>query len=201
VSADESALLVVIDMQRVFADPDSPWSIPDFVTLETPISRLLTAFGERAVFTRFMVPADPAGSWRRYFHEWSFALEPGAEKLFELAAPWSDYGRRPIDKPTFSAYGAELQAAFAGRLGVTTLVLCGVSTECCVLATALAAADDGIAVRIVRDACASVDRATHEAALHVALTGFAPLIGLTTVEQELEWVAGDGAPAYVNETG
>jgi nicotinamidase-related amidase len=60
-----------------------------------------------------------------------------------------------------------------------------------VLATALAAADDGMAVRIVRDACASVDRATHEAALHVALTGFAPLIGLSTVEEELAPVAGD----------
>lgn len=182
--ADEDALLVVIDLQRVFADPDSPWSIPDFATLEEPVSRLLTAFGVRAAFTRFVVPADPAGSWRTYFREWSFALEPGAEQLFELAAPWSDYGRRPIDKPTFSAYGSELQF-LVRRLGVSTLVLCGVSTECCVLATALAAADDGMAVRIVRDACASVDRATHAAALQVALTGFAPLIALTTVEEEL----------------
>jgi nicotinamidase-related amidase len=189
-SGDENALLVVIDMQRVFADPDSPWSIPEFATLEEPISRLLTAFGERATFTRFVVPAEPTGSWRTYFREWSFAVEPGAEKLFELAAPWSDDGRRPIDKPTFSAYGSELQHVIR-RLRVSTLVLCGVSTECCVLATALAAADDGMAVRIVRDACASVDRATHEAALHVALTGFAPLIAISSVEEELAPVAGD----------
>src|SRR5579859_6718017 len=106
---DEGALLVVVDMQRVFADPESPWSIPDFDTLEEPISRLLKAFGERAVFTRFVVPAEPTGSWHTYFREWSFALEPGAEELFELATPWSEYGRRSIDKPTFSAYGAELQ--------------------------------------------------------------------------------------------
>jgi nicotinamidase-related amidase len=182
--SDEDALLVVIDMQRVFADPVSPWAIPDFPTLEEPIFRLLTAFGERVTFTRFVVPAEPAGSWRTYFREWSFALEPGAERLFELAAPWSDDGRRPIDKPTFSAYGSELQNVVR-RLGITTLVLCGVSTECCVLATALAAVDDGMAVRIVRDACASVDQATHEAALHVALTGFAPAIALTTVGDEL----------------
>ncbi len=187
--ADEDALLVAIDLQRVFADPESPWSIPDFATLEEPISRLLTAFGERAVFTRFVVPAEPTGSWRTYFREWSFALEPGAEELFELAEPWSKYGRRPIDKPTFSAYGAELQH-LVRRLEVSTLVLCGVSTECCVLATALAAADDGTAVRIVRDACASVDRATHAAALQVALTGFAPLIALTTGEEQLHGGAG-----------
>lgn len=185
---DEDALLVVVDMQRVFADPDSPWSIPDFATLEKPIARLLTAFGERAVFTRFVVPDEPTGSWGTYFREWSFALEPGAEELFELAAPWSEYSRRPIDKPTFSAYGSQLQFLIH-QWGVSTLVLCGVSTECCVLATALAAADDGMAVRIARDACASVDRATHAAALQVALTGFAPLITLTSVDEELN--AGD----------
>src|SRR5947209_7868096 len=127
--ADDDALLVVVDMQRIFADPESPWSIPDFATLEEPISRLLKAFGERAVFTRFVVPAEPTGSWRTYFREWSFVLEPRVEELFELATPWSEYGRRSIDKPTFSAYGVELQQ-MTHRFGVSTLVLCGVSTEC-----------------------------------------------------------------------
>ncbi len=35
------------------------------------------------------------------------------------------------------------------------MVLCGVSTDCCVLMTALAAVDDGVAVRVVADACAA----------------------------------------------
>jgi nicotinamidase-related amidase len=178
------ALLVVVDMQRVFAEPDSPWCVPDFATLEQPIASLLGKFGERAVFTRFMVPAVPAGGWREYYREWSFMLEPGAERLLELAAPWSEVQRPVIDKPTFSSYGPELQAV-ARRLQASTLVLCGVSTECCVLATALAAADDGVSVRIVRDACASVDRASHQAALHVAVAGFAPLITLATVQEEI----------------
>ena len=76
-SGVEDALLVVVDMQRVFAEPDSPWCIPDFATLEQPISRLLKAFGERAVFTRFLVPAVPEGGWREYYREWSFILKPG----------------------------------------------------------------------------------------------------------------------------
>lgn len=180
----EDALLVVIDLQRVFAEPDSPWCVPGFATLEAPISRLLQACGERAVFTRFVAPAVPEGSWRKYYREWSFMLEPDAKKLLELAAPWCDHRRPVIDKLTFSAYGAELQA-LSRRLDASTLVLCGVSTECCVLATALAAADDGRAVRIVHDACASVDQATHEAALHVARAGFSPLISLVSVEEEL----------------
>jgi nicotinamidase-related amidase len=183
-SGREDALLVVIDMQRVFAEPDSPWSVPDFPRLEEPISRLLEAFGERAVFTRFVVPDVLVGSWRDYYREWSFVLEPDGERLLELAPPWSDHHHTVIDKPTFSAYGYELQA-LARRLDTSTLVLCGVSTECCVLATALAAADDGMSVRIVADACASVDRAAHEAALLVAITGFSPMIALTTVAEEI----------------
>ena len=41
------------------------------------------------------------------------------------------------------------------------LVLVGVSTDCCVLSTALAAADEGVSVRVVADACAGVDDDTH----------------------------------------
>lgn len=178
----QGALLVVVDMQRVFADSDSPWCVPGFDTLKAPIARLLTAFGERTVATRFMPPDVPTGSWQQYYREWSFIQQPGAAPLLELAWPWSG-NHRPIDKPTFSAYGQELKVLIRARTA-NTLVLCGVSTECCVLATALAAADDGMAIRIVRDACASVDMATHEAALHVALAGFSPLITLSTVDWE-----------------
>jgi nicotinamidase-related amidase len=184
ISGAGDALLVVVDMQRVFAEPDSPWCVPDFATLEGPISKLVQSFGERVVFTRFVTPDVPAGSWRDYYREWSFILEPEARPLLELAVPWSEHPGTVIDKPTFSAYGAELRDLLR-RSDTSTLVLCGVSTECCVLATALAAADDGVSVRIVRDACASVDNAAHEAALHVALTGFAPMIALTTVAEEI----------------
>jgi nicotinamidase-related amidase len=183
-SGTEDELLVVVDMQRVFAEPDSPWCVPEFATLDEPISHLVHAFGERVVFTRFVTPDAPAGSWRDYYQEWSFILEPEAQPLLELAAPWSEQPGTVIDKQTFSTYGSELRDLMR-RFDTSTLVLCGVSTECCVLATALAAADDGVWVRIVRDACASVDRAAHEAALHVALTGFAPMIALTTVAEEI----------------
>ena len=45
------------------------------------------------------------------------------------------------------------------------MVLAGVSTDCCVLSTALAAADAGVRVRVVADACAGVSEAGHERAL------------------------------------
>ncbi len=141
-------------------------------------------FGDRVVFTRFLAPDVPVGAWREYYREWSFAREPAGTALSALASPWNDTRLPVIDKITFSGYGQELRESL-GRAHADTLVLCGVSTECCVLATAMAAADGGVAVRIVGDACASVDRATHEAALHVAVTGFAPLITVTTVDEEV----------------
>ena len=68
--------------------------------------------------------------------------------------------------------------------GAGTIVLTGVSTDCCVLSTALAAADAGVAVRVVADACAGASEADHQRALD-AMALYAPLITLTTVAEVL----------------
>jgi len=174
-------LLVVVDMQRVFGEPDSPWATPGFDTVVGPIARLVAAFGERVAFTRFLVPDVPEGSWTGYYELWRFAREPGAERLLELAAPFAGGPHPLVEKPTFSKWGPELRA-LAGPAG--TLVLCGVATDCCVIATAVAAADAGMYVRVVADACRGIDDAAHERALAV-MAGFPPQITLTTVEREL----------------
>ena len=63
------------------------------------------------------------------------------------------------------------------------LVLCGLSTDCCVLATALGAIDAGARVRVVADACAA-EPTLHDAALAI-LRRRAPQLTLTTVADEL----------------
>jgi nicotinamidase-related amidase len=50
-----------------------------------------------------------------------------------------------------------------------------VSTDCCVLSTALAAADAGVTVRVVADACAGVDDESHRRTLDV-LALYGPLV-------------------------
>jgi nicotinamidase-related amidase len=67
------------------------------------------------------------------------------------------------------------------------LVLCGLSTDCCVLATALAAIDAGARVRVVADACAA-EPALHDAALAI-LRRRTPQLTLTTVADELSVAA------------
>lgn len=174
-------LLVVVDMQRVFAEPSSPWAVPDFSQLAAPIERLLGHFGDRVLFTRFLVPIQPEGAWQAYYRDWNFIREPGKAPLLELTAPCA--GRGPVlDKTTFSAYGPRLRE-LAGP--DQTIVLCGVSTECCVLATAVAAADNGLQVHVVRDACAAGSVAVHEAALLVLESGFAPMVRISTVDEEV----------------
>jgi nicotinamidase-related amidase len=175
-----SPLLAVIDMQRFFA-PGQAWAVPGFDELIEPIDRLVRGYRDRVVFTRFVVPETPSGSWVAYYERWPEVVGPDKRALAELVEPWAARDAPTVDKPTFSAWGPRL-ASLVGEDG--ELVLCGVSTNCCVLATALAAVDAGVTVRVAADACAGDDAAMHERALAV-LAGFAPQLVISSVEAEL----------------
>jgi nicotinamidase-related amidase len=172
--------LAVIDMQRVFGEPGSPWLTPRFAEVVEPIRRLAEAFRPRVVFTRFVAPAQPHGAWQRYYEQWPFALQPPGARIYELADPFAAMAGPTVDATTFGKWGPEL----AARAGRGPLVLAGVSTDCCVLSTALAAADDGIAVRVVGDACAGVDDESHAQALHI-LGLYGPLVEVVTLADVL----------------
>jgi nicotinamidase-related amidase len=165
----DAGWLAVIDMQRIFADPDSEWRAPRFAEIVEPVKRLAAAFADRVTFTRFIAPDVPAGAWRSYYDRWPFALQPPDSPVYELAA---DFGPVPtLEVTTFGKWGPEL----AEWVGSGRLVLAGVSTDCCVLSTALAAADAGVAVQVVADACAGATDETHKQALDI-MSLYAPLI-------------------------
>ena len=174
-------LLVVVDMQELFRDPTSPWLIPRFDELVGPIGRLVAAFGGRVAYTRFEVPDVPLGSWGPYYETFASVTDPANAAWFELAEPYRHGARHVIGRPVFDAWGARMRA-LAGE--PPTIVLCGVATDCCVISTALPAADAGAFVRVVGDACRGSSDASHAAAIRV-LSGYAPQIAITTVEDEL----------------
>jgi len=176
--------LVVIDMQNAFAAADSPWFTPSFGAAHERIAALLPLFGERVVFTRFVPPAVIKGSWEAYYGKWQFAMAPDAAALWTLVAPWQD--RPSLDSHRFSKWGPELHR-LARR--ADSIVLCGVSTECCVLGTALAAVDDGVFVRIVADACGAKTPEIHEGALSV-LDGRAPQLVISDTIAERSRLGG-----------
>lgn len=170
---------MVIDLQPAFSHPDSPWFTPALDAVTRQIERLVPKFDERVLFTRFVPPDAPWGSWQPYYDKAAWALQPGAAPLWELDAKWA--GRPSFGKHTFSKWGAQARRYIDVD---DVVVLCGVSTECCVLMTALAAVDDGAHVRVVADACASKSTHSHQQALAL-MGGRAPQVRITTVHEEL----------------
>ncbi len=171
------SLLAVIDMQRVFGEPDSDWFAPRFAEILGPVRQLTEAFAPRVIFTRFIAPQQPAGAWRQYYEQWPFALQPPGARIYELVDEFAGEPGPVLDASTFSKWTPELSAVVSpsGRL-----VLAGVSTDCCVLSTAVAAADAGVAVQVVADACAGATDASHAQALAI-LRLYAPLIEVVSL--------------------
>lgn len=168
------AVLVVVDMQPVFADPGSPWAAPRFAEALPVVRSLAEAAGpDRTVFTRFVAPERPAGAWVAYYADWPFALQPPDAPAYAIVPELTDLAGAAagVTATTFGKWGADL-AAHVGP--GDTMLLTGVSTDCCVLSTALAAADAGVAVRVVAEACAGADDAAHTRALD-AIALYAPL--------------------------
>lgn len=163
--APTDSWLVVIDPQVIFASPDSAWGSPFFAEALPRIRALADAFGDRVLVTRWMPTADRTTSWGAYFAAWPFADQPPTDPLFALVPEAADLSSHPsLDLPTFGKWGPELEA-LVGR--GAHVVLAGVSTDCCVISTALAAADAGAHVTIAADACAGSTAENHAAALQV----------------------------------
>ncbi|GAA4285934.1 cysteine hydrolase [Georgenia daeguensis] len=173
--------LVVIDPQRIFAEPPSPWAAPDFDAIVEPVRRLAAAHAGRVVVTRFVAPARPAGSWAEYYRLWPFARVPDADPLYEVVPALRDLPAAVVTEPTFGKWTEGLRAV----TGPTPrLLLAGAATDCCVLSTALAAADGGAEVEVVTDACAGSSEENHRRALD-AMALYAPQIRLTTTDEVL----------------
>ena len=188
-------VLAVIDMQNVFGEPGSPWLTPRFADVVEPVRRLAEAYGPATVFTRFVAPDAPQGAWVPYYEEWSFALQPPDAAIWDVvpqledAAVLAEREGHVVSATTFSKW--DRLRTIVGADG--RLVLCGVSTDCCVLSTALAAADDGVEVVVVADACAGVDDDSHAKALHV-MGLYAPLVRVVDLAEGLALAPGGDVP-------
>ncbi|MGM7698722.1 cysteine hydrolase family protein [Microbacterium sp. A84] len=179
---DTEPWLVVIDPQAIFASPDSAWGSPFFVDAMPRIRALAGAFGERVLVTRWMPTADRSTSWGEYFASWPFADQPPTDPLFDLVPAARNLTPHPtLDLPTFGKWGASMEAV-VGR--GAHIVLAGVSTDCCVISTALAAADAGAHITIAADACAGSSAENHAAAIQV-MGLYPPQITISTAAEVL----------------
>jgi nicotinamidase-related amidase len=136
------------------------------------ITELAPAYAGRIIVTRWVPETPHVGSWREYLETWAFADRPTDDPYFALVPAAAALGAPVVSVPTFNKWGPE----FISHTGATPhLVLTGVATCCCVLATALAAIDAGAYVTVIADACADSSPENHAMGLDV-LRLYAPQI-------------------------
>lgn len=172
----DTDVLVVIDVQRAFGDSASPWCAEGFPTALDGIERLRDSCPGPAVWTRFLPDSTEPGAWHDYYETWPQMRRPVDDPLWELLGK-PRAGDRVVTAPTFSKWGDEMAELVPQD---ARMVLCGVATDCCVLATALAAVDAGRRVLLVDDACAGGTRLQHQQAVEL-MALLSPMLQVTTV--------------------
>jgi nicotinamidase-related amidase len=179
-----SALHVVVDMQELFrSHPD--WGAPSATSIIPAIQRLLAARPDNAYFSRFIPPqrVDQAdGTWRRFYQRWSGVtldkLDRGQIEIVHELRPWA---KRIADKAVYSALAnAELKDA---AMSAGSVILTGVETDVCVLATAINAVEVGLRVILASDALTSSSQACHAKALDILHDRLDEQIEVATVDQ------------------
>jgi nicotinamidase-related amidase len=161
--------LVLLDLQRIFVDPDSPAFLPAWPAVEPNARRLAAAFraaGRPVVMTRHVhEPGDPGGTLGHFFGRLLTADDP----LAGLSPSWEPGPREEvIEKPRHSAFRRSRLADVLGE--VDAVVLAGVQAHLCVLATAVEAGSHDVLPVVALDAIAAPSLGQHTATL-VALSG------------------------------
>ena len=186
ISGADNPWLVIIDMQTIFSQYPEWWGCPKFNEIIQPILSLAAQFGDRVLITRFVRGPHPHGSWVPYYQEFEFANVPGSDPIYDLVPEIANLvrGDNVITMTTFSKWGNELHGVRAKTGENPHLVLAGVATDCCVLSTAMSAAEAGAFVTVALDACAGSSDENQLAAKDI-LIGYAPLISIATTDQLL----------------
>jgi nicotinamidase-related amidase len=171
---DDPKILLVVDMQQGFVDsPDTRAIVPNVVEM----TKLWQDRGWPIVCSRFV--NLPGSNWHRLRDWHDLQNEPATLLIPEL----DGVTQYILKKSTYSAWSDEVSMVCAAHQA-RDVVIVGVDTNECVLATALSVFDSGLTPWIVRDACASSGGSKpHNMALELlaALMGQQQVIGITNL--------------------
>ena len=134
-------VLVVVDMQNAYLE-DQCWACTKTSACAENIVGLIEGgVCDNVVFTEYLAPENPVGTWVTY-------NEVNAE--VDALKPYTE--TYPLySKSTYSSFGNPDFKSLMARAG--RIVITGVMSECCVLATAIDAIDTGTPVVYLTDAC------------------------------------------------
>jgi len=181
-----SAIHLVVDMQELFrSHPD--WGSAALGDIVAPIQRLLTVRPNNAYFSRFIPPEEiehAVGAWRRYYRRWDRVtlarMDPSLVNVIEELRPWA---HRVVDKAGYSALANLEFRRIVNSETDRCLILSGVETDVCVLATAMEAMDLGLRVILAVDAMTSSSAICHDFALQIVHARFDEQVEIATVDE------------------
>ncbi len=153
--------LVVIDLQAgILARPVAPHASADVLERSAKMCERFRAVGAQVVLVRVSFAADGSDALSQPCDEPMARARPEG---WDVLSPALGSGPRDIHitKRQWGAfYGTELDLQLRRR-GITTLVMCGISTNIGVESTARDAWERGYAIVFAEDAMASFDAAAH----------------------------------------
>lgn len=154
-------LFLIIDMQNAY-DQKGVWACENIEQAKNNIIKVLDSKKEKnVIFTQFVAPSSPQGKWKLY-------NQLNKEVNEDVVA--NDI--MDIYKPYLETYPVYTKSTYSSMTNMDVLqacqnakrvVLSGVVSECCVLATALALIDLGIEVVFLKDAVAGINSETERA--------------------------------------
>lgn len=168
----KSDVLLVIDMQNVYL-PQNQWECEGITGAISYIGEVLEKFPEdQVIFTRFMAPEHPQGTWKEYNR-----VNGEINRSEELNAPVQELQKYMTSENTFykSTYSCISNAQLLEKLmKYDTVYITGVVAECCVLATVFELIDMGKKIVFLRNGIAgeSIEKAR---AVEYILEGLSPM--------------------------
>jgi nicotinamidase-related amidase len=178
-SPKPTSLFLFIDFQRVFEEGPH-WRVPKFrQALENALkvhAHLDKELGDNltTIATRYIPPdeAQYGGIWTDYFNRFPQISRYANNKSYDLAngIPTGCI----ISVPKFGKWSSIKSHLNNFRIdSIKTIYITGVSTECCILSTVMAAIDDGVKIVLIQDACAAGTDEDHNFSINI-LKGFEP---------------------------
>lgn len=192
--APEKTALIVVDIQTDFAAPFGllgGYGV-DLSTVERAIDRieeLIAAARVAGAVVAFMrVVTRPDTDTDAMKTLMVRRGSPGGESICRAEGRGADYyrvspqpGDIQIEKLMFDGFhGTNLDAQLRAR-GIDTVVMTGVSTDCCVDSSARTAFHNGYNVFVVSDACAAYEPELHAGTLNVLQKNLALLLTTQSV--------------------
>ncbi len=193
-------LHLCVDMQRLFS-PQACWGLDCVPALTAKVLSLIEAAVAPSLFTRFIPPQQPEdtlGAWQGYWRKWyGLTAERIDPTLLELLPELRPHAAadRVFDKQTYGPWQDKRLQAAIRQQNCGHLVISGIETDLCVLATALGAIERGLYVSVVRDATSSGLPDSHDRALQLFETRFSEQAQVIDCDTACVLLAGGEAPA------